>query len=266
MTCSVQIIADSICNGHRLTTFQLNYWRALHPEVMSHRAFSRNAGSSRARPAKGMIEQVRTNPAGPIHWGLNRAGMQATEELSPGEIEAAKALWKEAANSAANHAEILADMGLHKQVVNRVLEPFQYIDVVLSATDFSNWFALRDHPDAQPEIQELARAMRKEYDSSVPRELVLGDWHLPYILEEELGKYPTTTLAMASSARCARVSYKLFDGTNTSIDKDFKLYEKLSGNKPPHLSPLEHPAQALGKGRFGNFVGFKQLRQFIEEI
>ena len=79
----VKVIADSISeSGKRITTFQLKYPRFIHSEVMTHRVFSRNASSSRAIPVKKMIEQVRNNPAMPIHWGANQSGMQAKNELN----------------------------------------------------------------------------------------------------------------------------------------------------------------------------------------
>lgn len=257
----VQLIADSVSpEGIRLTTFQLRYWRAIHSELMTHRVFSRNAGSSRARPSQAIIEQVRTNPWGPVEWGTNKPGMQAGDPLNIGESAEAEDRWLWAAQQAADAAQGLLDKGVHKQIVNRLLEPFTYIDVVLTATDFSNWFALRDHPDAQPEIQDLARRMKLVMDSSTPVELKHGEWHLPYIdkcdwkaAEKECQRGRITRdmpsysemleiVRKVSVARCARVSYKAFDGTHSSIQKDLELFEKLLGSQPLHASPAEHQA------------------------
>lgn len=258
---TASIVLDSISpDGIRLTTFQLRYWRPIHSELMTHRVFSRNAGSSRARPSAKIIEQVMTAPWGPIHWGLNEPGMQANEEMDMMAKQAAQSVWLRTAQAAASNAQSMVNIGAHKQIVNRLLEPFTYIDVLVSATEYANWFALRDHPDAQPEIQELARLMRHEYEQSVPHEIHLGEWHLPYITDEDwkaaerycqIGritrdmpsyKEKLEIVRKVSVARCARVSYKAFDGNVAPIEKDLELFEQLLVSKPLHASPAEHQA------------------------
>ena len=256
---SATIVLDSISpDGVRLTTFQLRYWRPIHAELMTHRVFSRNAGSSRARPSAKIIEQVRNEPWGPIHWGSNQPGMQAGEQIAfSGD---ARDEWKGAANLAANAAEELIKLNLHKQIVNRLLEPFTYIDVLVTATDFANFFALRDHPDAQPEIQELARLMKHAYQESLPNPVHLGEWHLPYITDEDWKaaywkckegritrdepryEEKLEIVRKISVARCARVSYKAFDGNVAPIEKDLELFEQLLVSQPLHASPAEHQA------------------------
>ena len=139
------VVADSINRqGNRLTTFQLRYWRGIHSELMTHRKFSRCAGSSRARPSQAIIDQVRSTPWGPPSWGANQPGMQANAELSPEKTLIAKATWVHAANNAAAQALLLLREGAHKQIVNRLLEPFTFIDVIVSGTEYNNWWALRD--------------------------------------------------------------------------------------------------------------------------
>lgn len=255
------IVTDSVSKyGIRVTTFQLRYWRPIHSELMTHRVFSRNAGSSRARPSKAIIEQVRTEPWGPIHWGKNQSGMQAHEELNKQNIIDVKYCWASAAARAAEHADTMSKIGVHKQIVNRLLEPFTYIDVLVTATDYNNWFALRNHPDAQPEIAQLAQLMLVEYQSSLPTLLQGGQWHLPYITEadwkeaerfcqigritRDMPKYKEKLeiVRKISVARCARVSYKAFDGTVAPIEKDLKLFEDLLVSEPLHASPAEHQA------------------------
>lgn len=153
-----KIILDSINeSGDRLTTFQLRYPRFIHSELMTHRVFSRNAMSSRAVPVAKMIAQVRENPAKPIHWGMNKPGMQATEEVP---VASAEHLWQKAANLAADVAEQMVKLNLHKQVANRILEPFQWMNTIVTATEWDNFFELRAHPDAQPEFQKLAVMMQ----------------------------------------------------------------------------------------------------------
>ena len=201
---AVKIVADSISeSGKRITTFQLKYPRFIHAEAKTHRVMSnhtaiefdlgvmedkdlsKSAGSSRAVPVLRMIEQVRTNPAMPIHWGKNQSGMQAKEELSGIALDMAEDAWKNAAIEASIIADKMMNLGAHKQIVNRILEPFQHMHTVLTATEFDNFFELRIHEDAQPEIYALALTMKQAMDNSEPRILKVGEWHLPYILNAE---------------------------------------------------------------------------------
>ena len=246
-----KIIADSISDaGDRLTTLQLIYPRFIHAEFLTHRLFSRNASSSRAIPVAKMIEMVRNNPAMPIHWGQNQAGMQAAAELNVPQKYVAQVRWREAAQQAARIAEEMMELGLHKQVANRILEPFQHIQVVLTATEFSNWEELRAHPDAQPEIQDLARQIQSVMAGSTPKLLEHGEWHLPYVTDDTWANInefchndqeEAVELARkVSAARCCRVSYLKHDGTKSSIADDLDLCEKLAGARPIHASPFEH--------------------------
>lgn len=262
----VKIIADSISEaGKRITTFQLKYPRFIHAEVMTHRVFSRNASSSRAIPVSKMIEQVRTNPAMPIHWGKNQSGMQAFEEMEfNGSV---KEHWRLSADSAADRAGCMTDWGLHKQVANRILEPFQHIHVVLTATDFDNFFELRIHEDAQPEIYALALTMKQAMDNSNPEKLEVGEWHLPYVDSPERYNHRQDILIKISAARCCRVSYLKHDGTNPSVEDDLALFERLVGSAPLHASPLEH--QATPKNNhdsvpISNLSGWIQYRKIYE--
>ncbi len=268
----VYIIADSISpTGKRITTFQLKYQRFILAEVNTHRVLSKNSSSSRAIPVAKMIEQVRTDPAHPIHWGANQAGMQAAKELSGIDpmtgklyLDIAKALWREAANSAADHAENLSSIGLHKQVANRILEPFQWMHTVLTGTEFENFYELRCHKDAQPEFQELACAMRDAQKASLPKQLFRNDWHLPYVMDSE-ESYPLEVKLKISTARCARVSYKTHDNQNPDLNKDIELHDRLVGGVPLHASPTEHQAQCKAdNSNYKNFVGWQQYRHTVE--
>lgn len=271
------VIADSISDQDvRITTFQLRYWRAIHAELMTHRVFSRNAGSSRARPSKAIIEQVAYDPWGPIIWGLNEPGMQANSVADIDVEMESLWSWRNAATRAANSATALLDLGLHKQIVNRVLEPFTYIDVVVTATDYANWFALRLDKDAQPEIQQLAQAMKDAMDASKPVFLKSGEWHLPYITTNDYAEAqnhisyviskdrPETLLDLLkkiSAARCARTSYKAFDGKVASIDDDLSLFDKLMSGNLKHASPTEHQATPDIKIGFRNIDPSTQTRE-----
>lgn len=267
-----QIIADSVApSGVRLTTFILEYPRFIHSEFMTHRMFSRNASSSRAQPVKKKLQQVMTEMAMPIHWGENQKGMQAERETTGWKLRLGKALWKLAGWTACGYAYLMDKLGLHKQVVNRLIEPFSHITVIVTATDWDNFFALRYHPAAQPEIHELAKQMYEAYQVNVPRKLQGGEWHLPFVtdLEREMEAIEprpgVPALIRKSVARCARVSYKNHDGTGTTLAQDTALYERLLGANPIHASPAEHQAMAVADPDFvcGNFRGWLQYRKTL---
>ncbi len=263
-----QIIASSTNGVNTITTFNLNYPRFIHAELLTHRVFSKNSSSSRAIPVKIMLKSVWQNPAMPIHWGVNRPGMQATEELKGWRLRAAKLVWRLASKSAVVFSWLLNHIGLHKQVANRLTEPFQWMNVVLTGTEFSNFYDLRTHKDAQPEFRKLATMMLAAQNADQPVYRPKGHglhcWHLPYITNEERSRFLLDTLLKISTARCARVSYKLFDGTPSSFEKDSELFDKLVGSSPKHMSPAEHQAQAAAPN-FGsaNFRGWVQHRTFL---
>lgn len=268
-----KVIADSINGKHetRLTTLQLRYPRFIHAEFMTHRMFSRNASSSRAIPVRKMIEQVRKDPAMPVHWGKNQPGMQAREWLEEPFLSGTKTEWLNAANAAAEIAEEMERNGAHKQIVNRILEPFQFIHVVVSATEWANFFELRCHEDAQPEIHMLATMMREAIKASTPivryplGNSNIGSWHLPYVTDGERELYSLSALIKMSAARCARVSYLTHDGSKPDPMRDLELYERLVGSRPIHASPTEHQAYANNYRDFiKNFRGWVQHRDEVE--
>lgn len=258
MPTEVKIIEKSTCDGSTITTFQLKYPRFIHGEVMTHRAFSRNASSSRAIPVHKMLSQVWNDPAMPIHWGANQPGMQAKASLSGLKLAAAKLLWRAAGRAACVFAWGFSKIGLHKQIANRVLEPWQWMHTIVTATDWDNFYALRCHPDAQPEFYELATVMQAQHQAWIARELAPGEWHLPYTHDEEryLG---IETLKKISAARCARVSYLTHDGKEPSVAQDLALFDRLAAGRPVHASPLEHQATPAA-GRHANFDGWCQFR------
>lgn len=257
---SAKVIADSIHSetGTRITTFELVYPRFIHSEFMTHRIFNRNASSSRAIPTDRFIEQVRNSPVFPSHWGKNQKGMQAHEELSEDQRGDAIFIWNQAASSAATYAEMLRRGQVHKQIVNRILEPFTHIRVVVTSTSWANFYGLRDHKDAQPEIRILAQEMKKAHAESIPSTLFWGEWHLPYITADDSVnaynhcKYQRVTrdepnseeiyglLLKVSAARCARASYNNFEGKPSTLEEDLSLFSKLVEDQPIHASPTEH--------------------------
>lgn len=291
MTITVKTIADSISSaGQRITTLQLRYPRFIHAEFMTHRMFSRNASSSRAIPVARIIEDIIEDPAIPVHWGANQPGMQAHAELEPEARKIAQLHWLDARDQMIIQVQDLVKLGLHKQVANRILEPWSHINVVVTATSYANFFALRCHPDAQPEIKELAETMEHAMQLSVPSLVEEGGWHLPYVNWNEefsqayaYAKHGRITrdepkpdelikiLRKVSTARCARVSYLTHDGRKTTVQEDVELHDKLVVAVPLHASPAEHqatPDQNFGPAwahpeLHGNFVGWQQYRKML---
>ena len=179
---NAKIIADSISpSGKRITTFELEYPRMVHSEFLTHRMLSRNAASSRAIPTSKMLSLVWNNPATPVHWGQNQSGMQANVELQGVRKWAVQQLWNISGKVACIFAWSLNKLKCHKQIVNRIVEPWSHIKVIVTATEWDNFFYLRNHPAAQPEIHELARQMWEIYKNNKPELLHIGEWHLPYI-------------------------------------------------------------------------------------
>lgn len=267
---TTDILLDSVAPcGKRLTTFVLAYPRFIHAEFMTHRQLSRNAASSRAIPTTKLIDQALTNPAVPVEWGRNQPGMQASESLSSAEQLIAKTHWLQARDAAVAQARQLHLLGVHKQTVNRILEPFLYITVIATATEWSNFFELRLHHAAQPEFQQLARDMHNAYTTSRP---VSRLHHTPLVdsvdreplqaLARELELDYTTVACRVSVGRCARVSYLTHDGKRDPR-ADLDLHDRLLRDR--HMSPFEHVATALNTpSPSGNFVGWLQLRKTIQ--
>lgn len=277
----VKIIANSINKwGKKLTSYELVYGRPIHGEVNTHRMLSKNAASSRAIPVKDVIRMVRENPAFLTRYGSNQAGMQdkGVEHDAPvilpwSETEyTAREVWLLAAADMCDYAQAYEDAKYHKQVANRLLEPFQWMKTVMTGTEFENLFWLRDHPAADPTFQELVSKMRVAYNESKPVFLEPGDWHVPYYYDgvwvkdsvnskgEAIDIYCNTlqdALEISMSC-CAQVSYRKLDD---SQEKAKSVVNRLNLNgeqpdDPAHASPSEHqgtPMQFDPKV-FNNFV------------
>lgn len=284
------------------------------PSLMADPNLSRNAASSRAIPVAKLIEDVISDPAIPLFWGKNQKGMQAVEETDAPvfapvpmnyggrrlEIDTHKGrtpeeAWLNARDLAIMSAKAFDQAGYHKQIVNRLLEPFSHITVLVSATEWDNFLELRDHADAEPHIQMLAQEIRKclEREDDI-QELQPGEWHMPFVTMDDarnaaLGGGETLPLTIAmvwngeltsrmlklSVARCASTSYKTVDGFDMTLERAIALHDKLVSSTPIHASPAEHVAQADDYGQeycdglgsywehpeqHGNFVGFRQYR------
>lgn len=259
MTIKAKIIADSINEyGQRLTSIECTFHRFILPEFNTYRKWSRNAQSSRAIPISKRIAEVRENPALPVLWGKNQKGMIASEILHPHEEFDARATWLGSAHAAADYAQILADLKLHKQTASRILEPYLWHTSVVTSTDWDNMFNQRIHEDAQPEFKVLAEHMYDALWNSEPQFIPSYKWHLPYISDYEKKKYEDVTLRQASVARVARTSYGKKD--EWDIEEDVSLFKRLVLSEPIHYSPLEHIARPIEGECLGNFDGWQQLR------
>lgn len=300
-----KVILDSInpC-GNRITTMELTYPRFIHAEIMTHRDRARNAASSRAIPwerfdksgslsTKCMKGMILTEPVVPLYWGVEQKGMQSGADLAGEEAEQANKIWLEARDNAVASADKLAKLGIHKSLCNRLTEPFMWITVVMTATRWKNFFRLRNHKDAEKHFQLIARMTQEAIEASKPNELKVGEWHTPYISEEDdvlikeleynyhtqgsVRKQNQSLLQKAecysdmsclvktyiSAARAARVSYLTHDGKR-DIQADLDLFAKLIDRTDDviHASPLEHVAMAMGEQKAsGCFIGWHQLRK-----
>ena len=261
-----KIVLDSVNPvGDRLTTFVCTYPRFYHQELLTHRMLSRNSSSSRAIPVQKMIERILQESAEPISWGKNQRGMQANEELDSKTKLEAQTWWLAARDKAVDCAKNLLELGVHKQIANRLLEPFAHMTTIITATDWSNFFNLRAHKDAMPEFQELAFQMLALYRDSKPVEKKVGEWHIPFGDKYVTEGLSTEQLLKIATARCARVSYLTFDD-EIDHEKDYVLHDQLADSG--HWSAFEHcaMAQSYPYYRVGNFVGWFQYRkQFLNE-
>ena len=293
---SAEVVAHSKApNGEELITMEIELHRFILPEFNTHRCFSRNFQSSRAVPVDKMIEQVRWKPAMPVHIGKNQRGMVAEKELLGKDKHNAENEWLLAAKNAANTAEVMNKQGVHKQVVNRVLEPFMKTKGIVTATrcGFESFFKLRSHKDAQPEIKALSDKMKEAIENSLPEELRFGEYHLPYVnwyriqhddstfeqilhkQDSNLDLYCTDEAIKVSASCCAQVSYRVLDD---SLEKALKVYDMLNlpekgiyPEDPPHFSPTEHVARVMDSHKHESFMGgnfstgtFWQYRKALE--
>lgn len=260
-TFTVEIIADSINpEKNRITTFLLTYPRFIHSELLTHRTFSRNAASSRAIPIEKVIQQVLDEPAKPVRWGKNGKGMQDHGEFTGQDIAHAQSVWRYAAMNAINSAKALNALGLHKQIVNRVLEPFVWMTTLITSTEWQNFFSLRVHEDAQPEFQHLAYLMLKAYLGNQPEHKRWGEWHIPFG-DRMPADLDEKTKFKVATARAARTSYLTMDG-QIDVAKDVELHDRLA--ESGHWSPFEHVAQSsFAQIGCGNFKHWRQYRHLF---
>lgn len=294
------VVCDSVSpDGNRLVTFECEYPRIIHAEVMTHRMFSRNAASSRAIPLAKMLEQLHGMP---VRFGPNQAGMQDTgvdhnapvqllrytdfqsvydEELYEANVWGAgpEYAWEQARDSAVEFAKAFSDAGYHKQICNRLTEPFQMMKVLISSTEMPNFFWLRKDEAADPTLQELANVMQQASEASTPTELGYGEWHLPYVCVERHGGTGEQVFFLnepanwgeclgleeaikVSAARCAAVSYR---NTDYDLEKSIQVYERLVGAEKKHGSALEHQAKVMVGARCDIGINFPKYPNTWED-
>ena len=260
-----KVLKDSVNQwGNRLTTLEVEFPRIILSEFNTHRVFSRNSASSRAIPTAKLLERVENDPFMPEKFPVNQPGMSATEYIGPGDemYSWCKTQWLIAKDNAINSAKALLALGVHKQIANRLLEPFMYHTVIVSSTEWQNFWDLRISEFAQPEIRATAEAMKAAINASEPEIRLNDEWHLPLTGFEGDDKLTEEQLIKVSVARCARVSYLTHDGIRDT-DKDIAMFDSLAANW--HLSPFEHVAQPTkGKYSEANFKGWTQARWFVE--
>ena len=257
ITSSVKVItASESPDGHRIATIVARYSRFFHSEVMTHKNFSRNASSSRAIPFRTMLKLTRKSMSAPIHWGKNEPGMQASQELTGFSLLFAKFMWYFTGHVVLTLAWIMSFSKVHKQIINRMIEPWTFINVQITATSWKNALELRIDNAAQPEFQGLASQIKEALSKTYYRRLKDGEWHLPWIKDDEW-HLPLETLKKVSAARSARLSYTPIGDVKTNLSKDIELADRLWSQK--HLSPFEHQATPK-QGRHANLMGWMNYR------
>ena len=261
---SATIVADSVSqNGSRLTTFTLVMPRIILSEASKHRVFTMSSQSSRAVPFKTMLKTVRTDPFVPINFMRDHKGMQGkTYFTNKFTISLLIFLWLRARDCAMLFAWLLNYIGLTKQMCNRLLEPFMWHEIIVSATDYENFFTQRCAADAEIHIQDLAIKMRIAMEESTPTLLRYDEYHIPFrdeILAQAGGALSRNELIIHSIAKCARISYNKYN-QRIDYDKDLALVKKLI--KDMHMTPLEHVASPVlvNTQVLGNFKRYKQFR------
>jgi thymidylate synthase ThyX len=257
-----KILADSVApHGYRLTTFELTFPRVILAEFNTHRMISRNAASSRAIPTEKLIKRVEDDPFVP-DFRANQRGMQAGDPLERADGEYAFQLWVDQRDSAVQQARAMHKLNIHKQYVNRLLEPWMWCTVIASATEWANLFHLRCSPEAEPSFQRIAGMAKELYVSSEPQCLDWDEWHLPLTDGDDFGNLPDAEICKVSVGRCARVSYLTHDGRR-DFAEDIALHDRLSS--AGHWSPFEHVAKpSRFGGSSGNFTGWSQYRKRFE--
>lgn len=280
-----KVLAHSISPlGDEIVTFELVMHRFVLAEFNTHRMLAKNSASSRAIPLHRQIDMLRANPALPVTWASEKSGMQGGVPIGADAAEEAKELWLGLMEKAIETALDLKGLGVHKSLTNRIIEPWMHHRVVVTGTGFRNFWDQRISVLAQPEIALPAQLMLDAYEASAPVVLQEGEFHLPYVADNDRDQvtdlYNTgnsvvvargsveEALASISTARCARTSYltnpttdrdgNIVSEAKVDIFKDLSLFEDLTTAKPAHWSPLEHPATPWAENKQTGSISFGQ--------
>ncbi len=324
-----EVVADSLSpQGDRLTSLLITFPRIILAEVNTHRMLSKNTSSSRAIPFEKMIQSVEKDPFIPIAWQKNHKGMQGTEYITDeNAIKCLNSMWLDGKEQAIHTAknlyrgaykmvadrdvdgnllrglvsEDIPDTGVTKQICNRLLEPYMWVTMLITGTEFENFFELRcpkyvfgentakpkiwkskkdaikDFPDWESEIHmmALAEAMYDAMNESTPELLKEGEWHIPFGDNIQLTYTDYNSKGIITNegvikkvkiatARCARISYETL-GDNPKIDyeADIKLHDRLLLDK--HFSPFEHCARAMNNDEYDTFIKGKLFKEDVGE-
>lgn len=240
-----KVVTDSVAenSGIRLTTLEIQAPKFIDAEFEKHRMLSSNSSSTRAIP---FSKAVNLASYFPFDVRKNEKGMQGYEKISNenlnffhSDLEIIKVVIE--------HRLFKWKDKIHKQHLGRYIDPFTLQKKVVTATEWDNFFKLRLADDAQPEMQELARLMKRAIEQSVPNDLAPGNWHLPYTNYIDNIK----EIIFISAARCARVSYLNVDNSNPNVEKDLELANRLL--ESGHLTPFEHQATPANNWGFDEF-------------
>lgn len=288
MSFSAVVMADSYSpdNDSRLITLEVTFPRFILAELNTHRVFSRNSSSSRAIPTWKILNEVRDNPFVPDVFGSYQPGMVSGDPLDDRSSAFSEFQWLEARDAAMYRAmhlvygEDATDMfipfklgedvlpkevknGAHKELVNRLLEPFMWQTAIISSTEWDNFFRLRCADNAQPQIRTLAQLMKIAIEESSPSDVRVGSWHIPFVSPDEMKTFDTADALLLSAGRCARVSY-LNHHRDRDPSDDITLARRLL--KDCHMSPFEHQARPLDvdENPCGNFSGWMQQRHIFD--
>jgi|SRR5690606_8116950 len=261
----VKVVEDTLApNKRRGISLEMSYPRFIHSEVLTHRDRARNSSSSRAIPWPVMCSKIRDDAVVPLAWVREQKGMMGGLALTGEDAEKATKIWLKLRDNAVYGAQELADLGIHKSLCNRVTEPWMWITTIMTATQWKHFLLLRAHPEAEQHFQHLGRLIINAIKASKPKKLKEGEWHLPYVVEEdydECRKYAITAsrysaktcqlinkhyengneiLKMISVARCARVSIVSPGEVKRNIQKDLETFDRLHcGSKMCHSDSME---------------------------
>ncbi len=244
-----------------IATFELCYPLFIHAQLLTHRVFARNSTSMRAIPTERVIEAVQNTPAKPATYKMNQAGMVGGDTLDKTKIEP---LWFDSRDAAIGKVRVMQEHNVHKEIINRQLSPYYMNKVIVSATEWENFFNLRTNHDAQDEIVILAKLIKKAYQSTHPSRLAkTSEWHLPYTTTEERKDLTNPELCMLSVARCAVVSYDKHEGGRMDLKKAASLWTKLLPSEgPAHLSAFEHTARIISDNEVSMIKDIKNKINF----